>query len=203
MSFNKKGSNNNKQNNSDKEVAITHGSQYGEEYYTFVNGQHTTSGGTHLSAFRESIVKTLRDYFKKDFDSSDVRASIVAALSVRIQNPIFESQTKTKLGSTEMKPDGTTVRVFVNDFVKNALDDFLHTNKSTADLLHAKMVADHIGSKHHEIIVTKDQMLRKIEEVIYSDTKKLILKKNGTERVKKFTWEKCAEDTLKIYQKII
>ena len=124
----------------DIEVAITHGSQYGEEYYTFVNGQHTTSGGTHLSAFRESIVKTLRDYFKKDFDSSDVRASIVAALSIRIQNPIFESQTKTKLGSTEMKPDGTTVRVFVNDFVKNALDDFLHTNKSTADLLHAKIL---------------------------------------------------------------
>ena len=124
----------------DIEVAITHGSQYGEEYYTFVNGQHTTSGGTHLSAFRESIVKTLRDFYKKDFDSSDIRASIVASLSIRIQNPIFESQTKTKLGSTEMKPDGTTVRVFVNDFVKNALDNFLHTNKSTAELLHSKIL---------------------------------------------------------------
>jgi len=124
----------------DIEVAITHGSQYGEEYYTFVNGQHTTSGGTHLSAFRESIVKTLRDYFKKDFDASDIRASIVASLSIRIQNPIFESQTKTKLGSTEMKPNGSTVRVFVNDFIKNSLDNFLHTNKATAELLHTKIL---------------------------------------------------------------
>tara|TARA_B100001094_G_C18188872_1_gene805781 strand:- start:1253 stop:3097 length:1845 start_codon:yes stop_codon:yes gene_type:complete len=124
----------------DIEVAITHGNQYGEEYYTFVNGQHTTSGGTHLSAFRESIVKTLRDFYKKDFDASDIRASIVASLSIKIQNPIFESQTKTKLGSTEMKPDGTTVRIFINDFIKTNLDNFLHSNKSIADMLLTKIL---------------------------------------------------------------
>ena len=124
----------------DIEVAITHGNQYGEEYYTFVNGQHTTSGGTHLSSFRESIVKTLRDFFKKDFDASDIRASIVASLSIKIQNPIFESQTKTKLGSTEMKPNGTTVRIFINDFIKTHLDNFLHSNKEIADLLLTKIL---------------------------------------------------------------
>ena len=124
----------------DIEVAITHGSQYGEEYYTFVNGQHTTSGGTHLSAFREAIVKTLRDFFKKDFDASDIRASIVASISLKIQNPIFESQTKTKLGSTEMKPDGTTVRIFINDFIKTNFDNFLHSNKEVADLLLTKIL---------------------------------------------------------------
>ena len=119
----------------DIEIAITHGNQYGENYYTFVNGQNTTSGGTHLSAFRESIVKTIRDFYKKDFDASDIRASIIASISIRMQNPIFESQTKTKLGSTEIKPGGTTIRIFINDFVKKTLDDFLHTNKDTADSL--------------------------------------------------------------------
>ncbi len=119
----------------DIEIAMTHASQYGEEYYSFVNGQHTTQGGTHLQAFRESVVKTLRDFYKKDFDAADIRASIVAAVSVRIQEPVFESQTKTKLGSQNVGPNGPTVRTFVNDFVKKELDDYLHKNKDTAEML--------------------------------------------------------------------
>ncbi|HED09680.1 MAG TPA: type IIA DNA topoisomerase subunit B [Caldithrix abyssi] len=119
----------------DIEIAMTHASQYGEEYYSFVNGQHTTQGGTHLAAFRESVVKTLRDFYKKDFDAADIRASIVAAVSVRIQEPVFESQTKTKLGSQNVGPNGPTIRTFINDFVKKELDDYLHKNKDTAELL--------------------------------------------------------------------
>ncbi len=118
----------------DIELALTHGQQYGEEYYSFVNGQHTTQGGTHLAAFREAVVKTVREYFKKDFESSDVRASIVGAIAVRIQEPIFESQTKTKLGSNTVAPDSTvTVRSWINDFVKKVLDDYLHKNSAVAD----------------------------------------------------------------------
>jgi len=119
----------------DIELAITHGNEYGEDYYSFVNGQFTTQGGTHLQAFRESIVKTLRDYYKKDFDVSDVRGSIVAAISVRIQEPVFESQTKTKLGSLNMAPEGPTVRGFINDFIKKELDNFLHKNSDVSDAL--------------------------------------------------------------------
>ena len=119
----------------DIEIALTHGNRYGEEYYSFVNGQNTSQGGTHLTAFKEALVKTLRDYFKKNFDSSDIRASIIASFSIRIQNPIFESQTKTRLGSIDMSDDGPTVRVFINDFIKKDLDDYLHKNPNVADLL--------------------------------------------------------------------
>ena len=119
----------------DIEVALTHGDQYGEEYYSFVNGQHTTQGGTHLAAFREAIVRTLREYYKKDFDASDIRASIIGAISLRIHNPIFESQTKTRLGSIEMNTDGPTVRIFINDFIKRELDNFLHQNTDLAEYL--------------------------------------------------------------------
>ena len=119
----------------DIEVALTHGDQYGEEYYSFVNGQHTTQGGTHLAAFREAIVRTLREYYKKDFDASDIRASIIGAISLRIQNPVFESQTKTRLGSIEMNADGPTVRIFINDFIKRELDNFLHQNTELAEYL--------------------------------------------------------------------
>lgn len=119
----------------DIELAITHGDQYGEEYYSFVNGQYTTQGGTHLAAFREALVKTIREHFKKDFDASDVRSSIVAAVSIRIQEPVFESQTKTKLGSQNIYPDGPSLRTWINDFVKNELDNFLHKNPTTADAL--------------------------------------------------------------------
>jgi topoisomerase-4 subunit B len=121
----------------DIEIALTHGNQYGEEYYSFVNGQHTTQGGTHLAAFREALVKTLREFYKKDFEASDIRASIIGAISIRIQEPVFESQTKTKLGSTNLSPDenSPSIRAFVNDFVKKNLDDFLHKNPQTAEAL--------------------------------------------------------------------
>ncbi len=119
----------------DIEIALTHSNQYGEEYYSFVNGQFTTQGGTHLAAFRESIVKTVREFFKKDFDASDVRASIVAAIAIRVQEPVFESQTKTKLGSQNLGPQGPTMRTFVNDFIKKELDNYLHKNSESAALL--------------------------------------------------------------------
>jgi topoisomerase IV subunit B len=119
----------------DIEVALTHGSQYGEEYYSFVNGQNTTQGGTHLAAFREGVVRGVRDFYKKDFDASDIRASIIAAIAVRVQEPVFESQTKTKLGSMYMAPEGATVKNFVGDFVSKELEIYLHKNPSTADAL--------------------------------------------------------------------
>jgi topoisomerase IV subunit B len=119
----------------DIEVAITHGNQYGEDYYSFVNGQHTTQGGTHLLAFREAIVKTVRDFYKKDFDAADIRASIVAAISIKVEEPVFESQTKTKLGSKDMGPDGPSVRNFVANFVQKELDNFLHKNQDVSEML--------------------------------------------------------------------
>ncbi len=117
------------------EMAMTHSNQYGEEYYSFVNGQFTTQGGTHLSAFREAVVKTIRDFFKKDFDATDIRASIVGAIAIRVQEPVFESQTKTKLGSQTLEPDGPTIRTHVNEFVKKELDNYLHKYPDTADAL--------------------------------------------------------------------
>jgi len=119
----------------DIEVAITHGNQYGEDYYSFVNGQHTTQGGTHLVVFREAIVKTIRDFYKKDFDPSDIRASIVAAVSIKVEEPVFESQTKTKLGSKDIGPDGPTVRNFVWNFVQKELDNYLHKNPDVSEVL--------------------------------------------------------------------
>ncbi len=123
----------------DIEVAITHGLQYGEDYYSFVNGQHTSQGGTHLISFKEAMVKTIKDFFKKDFDPSDVRSSIIAAVSVKIEEPIFESQTKTKLGSKDMGPEGPSVRNFINDFIRKHLDDYLHKNSETAQIMLKKI----------------------------------------------------------------
>ena len=119
----------------DIELALTHGNDYGEEYYSFVNGQYTTMGGTHLAAFREAVVKTVRDFYKKDYDATDIRGSIVGAISLRVQEPVFESQTKTKLGSIDMGPDGPAVRAYINDFVKEHLDNYLHKNPATAEAL--------------------------------------------------------------------
>lgn len=119
----------------DIELALTHGDEYGEEYYSFVNGQYTTQGGTHLAAFREAVVKTLREFYKKDFDASDVRTSIIGAISLRVQEPVFESQTKTKLGSILMGPDSPSVRGYVHDFVKEHLDNYLHKNPAVAEAL--------------------------------------------------------------------
>ena len=127
----------------DIEIAMTHSkSQYSEEYHSFVNGQNTTQGGTHLVAFREAVVKTIREFYNKTFDPSDIRKSIVSAVSIKVMEPVFESQTKTKLGSTDMgsEPGMASVRTFVNDFVKNKLDNFLHKNPETADLLLRKIL---------------------------------------------------------------
>lgn len=124
----------------DIEIAMTHGEQYGEEYYSFVNGQYTPLGGTHLAAFREAIVKVIREFYNKQFDTADIRSSIVAAISVRVQEPVFESQTKTKLGSLVTGPEGITVKAFVTDFLKKELDDFLHKNPTIADALQKRIL---------------------------------------------------------------
>ena len=123
----------------DIEVAITHARQYGEEYYSFVNGQHTTQGGTHQNAFRQAYVKVVRDYFNKNYEAVDIRASIVAAIAVKVMEPVFESQTKTKLGSNEIEPEGKSMNAFVNDFLKEKLDNFLHKNPDVAENLEKKI----------------------------------------------------------------
>jgi len=123
----------------DIEVAFTHGLQYGEDYYSFVNGQNTTQGGTHLLAFREALVKTIREFYRKDFDPADIRSSIIAAVSIKVEEPIFESQTKTKLGSKDMGPEGPSVRNFINEFIKKQLDDYLHKNSETARIILKKI----------------------------------------------------------------
>lgn len=123
----------------DIEIAFTHNDSYGEDYYSFVNGQHTTMGGTHLAAFRESLAKTIKDFYKKDFEAVDIRTSICAAVSIKVQEPVFESQTKTKLGSQDMGPEGPTVRTFMNNFMKQALDNYLHRNPDTAEILGKKI----------------------------------------------------------------
>jgi topoisomerase-4 subunit B len=125
----------------DIEVAITHSkTQYSEEYHSFVNGQNTTQGGTHQAAFRETVVKTIREYYKKDYDASDVRKSIVSAIAIKVTEPVFESQTKTKLGSTDMGGDLPSVRTFINDFIKTNLDNYLHKNPEAADALQRKIM---------------------------------------------------------------
>ena len=118
----------------DIELALTHGNQYGEDYYSFVNGQHTSQGGTHLVAFREAIVKIIREFYKKDFDPSDIRASIIAAISIKVEEPVFESQTKTKLGSKDIGPDGPSVRNHVVNFIQKELDNYLHKNQDVAEV---------------------------------------------------------------------
>ena len=123
----------------DIEVAITHVNQYGEEYYSFVNGQHTTQGGTHLSAFKEASSRTLKDFFNRNFEYSDIRNGMVAAVAVRVQDPVFESQTKTKLGSRDMGPDGPTVAKYIGDFIKKELDNYLHRNLEVADVILKKV----------------------------------------------------------------
>ncbi|MCC6370033.1 MAG: type IIA DNA topoisomerase subunit B [Bacteroidia bacterium] len=127
----------------DIELAMTHSNEhYSEEYYSYVNGQYTTQGGTHQAAFREAVVKTIREFYKKEFEPSDVRKSIVAAISIKVQEPIFESQTKTKLGSSEIAPGGQSMRGFINDFIKQHLDNFLHKNPETARAIEAKILAN-------------------------------------------------------------
>jgi len=125
----------------DFEFAFTHSNkQYSEEYYSFVNGQHTTQGGTHQTSFREAVVKTIREFYNKDFDTSDIKTSLIAAISIKVTEPIFESQTKTKLGSQHTEPGGPTIRNYIGDIVKKHLDDYLHINTETADLLLTKIL---------------------------------------------------------------
>jgi len=125
----------------DFECAFSHSSRsYSEEYFSFVNGQHTTQGGTHQTAFREAIVKTIREFYNKDFETSDIRSSIIAAISIKVQEPVFESQTKTKLGSLLIEPDGQSIRNYINDIIKRNLDNYLHINTETADELLRKIL---------------------------------------------------------------
>ena len=126
--------------NGDIEMAMTHGNQYTDEYFPFVNGQHTTQGGTHLVAFKEAIVRTVREFYKKDFDPSDIRQSVIVAFSLKIEEPVFESQTKTKLGSKDMGPKGPSVRNYISDFLKKDLDDYLHKHPETAEILLRKIL---------------------------------------------------------------
>ncbi|HPX76513.1 MAG TPA: DNA topoisomerase IV subunit B [Bacteroidales bacterium] len=155
--------------NGDIEIAFTHGTQYSEEYYSFVNGQNTTQGGTHLAAFREAFVKTIRDFYKKDFDANDIRQSIVAAVSIRVIEPIFESQTKTKLGSKDMGPEGPTVRNYIFDFMKK-VDDFLHKNLDIAEEIQKKILA---SEKDRKAIAGIQKLARERAKKVSLHNKKL------------------------------
>lgn len=124
----------------DIEIVITHGNQYGEEYYSFVNGQHTTQGGTHLTAFREATSRVIKEYFNKNFEYADIRGGIIAAISIKVEEPVFESQTKTKLGSKDIGPNGPSVGKFIGDFIKKELDNYLHKNPDTADVMLKKIL---------------------------------------------------------------
>jgi topoisomerase-4 subunit B len=154
----------------DIEIAFTHGLQYGEDYYSFVNGQNTTQGGTHLLAFREAIVKTIRDFYKKDYDPSDIRSSIIAAISIKVEEPIFESQTKTKLGSKDMGPEGPSVRNFISEFIKKQLDDFLHKNPETARII-LKKIQD--SEKERKAISSIQKLARDRAKKVSLHNKKL------------------------------
>ncbi|MEI6049752.1 MAG: DNA topoisomerase IV subunit B [Bacteroidota bacterium] len=154
----------------DIEIAFTHGFQYGEEYHSFVNGQNTSQGGTHLIVFREAIVKTIRDFYKKDFDPSDIRSSIIAAVSIKVEEPIFESQTKTKLGSKDMGPKGPSVRNFISEFIKKQLDDYLHKNPETARII-LKKIQD--SEKERKAISSIQKMARDRAKKVSLHNKKL------------------------------
>ncbi len=154
----------------DIEIAFTHGLQYGEDYYSFVNGQNTTQGGTHLIAFREALVKTIRDFYKKDFDAADIRSSIIAAISIKVEEPIFESQTKTKLGSKDMGPEGPSVRNFINEFIKKQLDDYLHKTPETARIL-LKKIQD--SEKERKAISSIQKLARDRAKKVSLHNKKL------------------------------
>jgi topoisomerase-4 subunit B len=154
----------------DIEVAFTHGLQYGEDYYSFVNGQNTTQGGSHLLAFREALVKTIREFYKKDYDPADIRSSIIAAISIKVEEPIFESQTKTKLGSKDMAPNGQSVRNFIVEFIKKQLDDYLHKNPETARIL-LKKIQD--SEKERKAISSIQKLARDRAKKVSLHNKKL------------------------------
>ncbi len=154
----------------DIEIAFTHGQDYGEDYYSFVNGQNTTQGGTHLLAFREAIVKTIRDFYKKDYEPSDIRSSIIAAISIKVEEPIFESQTKTKLGSKDMGPYGPSVRNYINGFIAKQLDDYLHKNSETAKTIQKK-IQD--SEKERKAIASVQKLAKERAKKVSLNNKKL------------------------------
>lgn len=154
----------------DIEVALTHGSQYGEEYYSFVNGQFTSQGGTHLLAYKEALVRTIRDFYKKEFEPSDIRASVISAISIKVEEPVFESQTKTKLGSKDMGPGGQSVRNFIGDFLRKSLDDYLHKNPETANILLAKIIE---SEKERKAISSIQKIARERAKKVSLHNKKL------------------------------
>ncbi len=145
----------------DIEIAMSHGDQYGEQYYSFVNGQNTTQGGTHLNAFKEAVSKTIRDFFKGKYDAKDIRTSIVAAFSIKIEEPIFESQTKTRLGSNEIAPNGESIRSFINNFVQKELDDYLHKHPEVAQALESRIKQSERERKDIAEIKTKARQMAK------------------------------------------
>lgn len=155
----------------DIELTITHANQYGEEYYTFVNGQHTTQGGTHLSAFKDAVSRTFKEYWNRNFEPSDIRGGMVAALSIKVEEPVFESQTKTKLGSRDMGPDGPTVAKFVGDFIKKELDNYLHKNTQLAEVI-LKKVQDNERDRRAMAGVTK--LAREKAKKVKLNNKKLL-----------------------------
>lgn len=154
----------------DIEVVITHGTSYGETYYSFVNGQYTTLGGTHQAAFREAVAKTVKDFFKKDYDPADVRTSIIAAISIKVSNPQFENQPKTKFGSKDMADGGPSVRNFIMDFVKGELDNYLHRTPETADILGKKVAAN---EKERKAISGVQKKAREMAKKVSLNNKKL------------------------------
>lgn len=154
----------------DIEVALTHGNHYGEEYYSFVNGQHTTQGGTHLIAFKETLVRTFRDFYKKEFDASDIRASVISAISIKVEEPVFESQTKTKLGSRDMGPNGPSVRNFILDFLRKSLDDYLHKHPQTAEVILGKILE---SEKERKAISNIQKLARERAKKVSLHNKKL------------------------------
>jgi topoisomerase-4 subunit B len=154
----------------DIEMVFTHGHQYGEDYYSFVNGQNTTQGGTHLAAFKEALVRTIRDFYKKEYDPSDIRSSIIAAISIKVEEPIFESQTKTKLGSKDIGPGGPSVRNFINEFIKKRLDDYLHKNSETARILQQKIQE---SEKERKAISSIQKLARERAKKVSLHNKKL------------------------------
>jgi len=154
----------------DIEAAFTHGEQYSEEYYSFVNGQNTSQGGTHLIAFKEALIKTIRDFYKKDYDPADIRSSIIAAISIKVEEPIFESQTKTKLGSKDMGPEGPSVRNFIMEFIKKHLDDYLHKNPETARII-LKKIQD--SEKERKAISSIQKLARDRAKKVSLHNKKL------------------------------
>ncbi len=154
----------------DIEIAFTHGDSYIDEYFTFVNGQHTTQGGTHLVAFKEAFTKTIREFYKKDFDASDIKMSLIAALSIRIEEPMFESQTKTKLGSKDVGPNGPSIRQFISDFIKEQLDNYLHKNPQTAEILLNKILE---SEKERKAIAVVQKKARETAKRVSLHNKKL------------------------------